>query len=82
MAQAAARSESVEKVLASGLFDEAQLFVVRVADELTRNTDLSQPLLDDVLQRWGAKGTVELTMLVGFYLMTCMYLKTFGIEDD
>lgn len=81
-AQFDAFAGNVEQALTCGLFDEEQTFVIRVADELTRSSDLSQSLLDGVLKRWGAKGAVELTMLVGFYLMSCTYLKAFGIEDD
>lgn len=43
--------------------------------ELQADKRVSQPAYDKVLERWGVKGTVELTALSGYYSMVAMTLN-------
>ena len=63
----------------AGLSGDEEL-VVRYTQELLRNHKISGATFDAVKDRFGVKGTVELTVLIGHYLLVGQVLAAFEVE--
>lgn len=66
---------------AAGL-DDAQRFALRMVDELIADKELSQATFDKAIEDYGVRTVVDMILMVGFYTMACMYMKSFGIEIE
>ena len=62
-----------------GLSGDEEL-VVLYTQELLRNHKISGATFDAVKDRFGVKGTVELTVLIGHYLLVAQVLAAFEVE--
>lgn len=63
----------------SGLSGDEEL-VVKYAQELLRNHKISDTTFNAVNVRFGVRGTVELTALIGHYLLVGQVLAAFDVE--
>ncbi len=66
---------------AAGL-DDAQRFALRMVDELIKEKQLGQATFDRAIKDYGVRTGVDMILMVGFYTMACMYMKSFGIEIE
>ena len=55
---------------------------VRFVDECVSRVKVSDPTFDDARKAFSASELTEMTLLVGFYMMTARFLATFGIDLD
>ena len=55
---------------------------VRFVDECASRVKVSDPTFDDERKAFSASELTEMTLLVGFYMMTARFLATFGIDLD
>lgn len=84
LARAAGVSEDTIQGIAKGTApnglsgDEA--LVVRYVQELLRDHKVSAASFDAVKDRFGVKGTVELTGLIGHYMLVGQVLAAFAVE--
>jgi alkylhydroperoxidase family enzyme len=62
--------------------DDAQRFALKMVDELIADKQLSQATFDKAIKDYGVKTVVDMILMVGFYTMACMYMKSFGIEIE
>ena len=62
----------------AGLSEEEQL-LVRYAQELLRNHKVGDSTFNAVKGRYGVRGTVELTVLIGHYLLVAQVLAAFDV---
>ena len=64
-------------------FDDARdAAVYRFCSELLETRELADAAYADVLDALGPEGVVEMTVLVGYYALLAMVLKTFRIEPE
>ena len=66
---------------AAGL-DDAQRLALKMVDELIADKQLSQATFDKAIKDYGVRTVVDMILMVGFYTMACMYMKSFGIEIE
>lgn len=63
-------------------FSERQRLLLRAADELHSNRDISDELWDELRPLLGDKQLIELCMLVGHYEMLAMTLNALRVQPD
>lgn len=56
--------------------------LLRAADEVLAEADLSDATWSELGARWSDEQRIELVMLVGFYRMTAGFLNATGVEKD
>jgi AhpD family alkylhydroperoxidase len=54
----------------------------RFAEECARDVKVSDATVQEAIGRFSAAEIAELTLLVGFYMMTARYLETLGVAAD
>jgi 4-carboxymuconolactone decarboxylase len=64
---------------ASALFDEEQKLTIAFAESVARG-DVPPALFDQAKARWGERGAVECTALIGFWGFWAMFLNATGAE--
>ena len=72
-------SAIAQGVAPSGLSGDEEL-VVKYAQELLRDHKISDTTFDAVKDRFGIRGTVDLTALIGHYLLVGQVLAAFDVE--
>ena len=55
---------------------------VRFVDECVARVRVSDPTFDDAHKLFSPSELVEMTLLIGFYMMTARFLASFGIDLD
>jgi 4-carboxymuconolactone decarboxylase len=84
LARAAGVAESTVQGIAKGTAPDGlagdEALVVRYVQELLRDHKVSDPTFDAVRDRFGVKGAVELTGLIGHYLLVGQVLAAFAVE--
>jgi 4-carboxymuconolactone decarboxylase len=84
LARQAGLSETIIKAVAQGTAprgltgDEALL--VRYVQELLRNHKVSDATFNGLKQRWGVQRTVDITALIGHYLLVGQILTAFEVD--
>jgi hypothetical protein len=53
-----------------------------MTEELVRDKGLGQATFDKAVARHGERMVADIVLLVGFYTMACMFLKSFGIDIE
>ena len=66
---------------ADGLTDE-QRIALRFTDHLMANPRPSDAELAPVKAHFGLGGLQELVLLIGYYMMVCRFLETFGVDIE
>ena len=66
---------------AAGLTEE-QRIALRFTDHLTANPRPSDDELSPVRAHFGPGGLQELVLLIGYYMMVCRFLETFGVDIE
>jgi alkylhydroperoxidase family enzyme len=59
-----------------------QALAVTYTDALVNAARPSDAALAPVLAHFGPAGVQELTLLIGYYMMVCRFLETFGVEIE
>lgn len=59
-----------------------QRIAVRFTDHLVHNPRPSDEELESVRDHFGLPGLQELVLLIGYYMMVCRFLETFGIDIE
>ena len=84
LAREAGVSEETIKAVAQGTAPEGltgdEELYVRYATELLRNNKISDGTFNQVKDKLGYKGVVDLTGLIGHYLLVAQILKAFDVE--
>ena len=84
LARAAGVSEDTIQGIAKGTAPDGlsgdESLVVRYVHELLRDHNVSGATFDAVKDRFGVKGTVELTGLIGHYMLVGQVLAAFAVE--
>ena len=76
-------AEQIEAVRSGGdMFDERQQLLLRAADELHADRDISDELWDSLRARLSDVELIELCMLVGHYEMLAMTLNGLRVQPD
>lgn len=65
-----------------GEWPEAEALLIRLADEMHREQDVSDELWAALSQRWSPAELIELVTLVGFYRMVAGFLKATRVQLD
>jgi alkylhydroperoxidase family enzyme len=63
-------------------FDPLQRLVMRYTDDVILHVRASDETFQPLLERLSVQEVQELTVTIGFYMMVCRYLETFGIEIE
>ncbi|HIB11460.1 MAG TPA: carboxymuconolactone decarboxylase family protein [Dehalococcoidia bacterium] len=84
LARQAGVSEETIKAIAdgsapSGLSGDEEL-LVRYTTELLRNKKITDATFNAVKDKWGEKGVVDVTTLIGHYLLVAQILAAFDVE--
>jgi alkylhydroperoxidase family enzyme len=77
--------ELIEAVKAGPHADELsheQKLALTFTDHLVTHPHPSNGALKPVLKHFGAPLLQELTLLIGYYMMVCRFLETFGVEVE
>ena len=84
LAREAGVSEDTIRTIASGAAPEPlsgdEEMLARYTIELLRDRKISDPAFNAVKDRFGPQGTVELTVLIGHYLLVGQVLAAFDVE--
>jgi 4-carboxymuconolactone decarboxylase len=81
LARAAGVSErTIAQVAAGREPDGADLLPYRAARELVENGDLGDQRFAEITERFGTTGCVELVVLIGYYRMLALVLRTFRVS--
>lgn len=84
LARQAGVSESTIKAIAQGTAPEGlsgdEELLVRYTTELLRNQKISDATFNAVKDMWGEKGVVDVTTLIGHYLLVAQILAAFDVE--
>jgi 4-carboxymuconolactone decarboxylase len=59
--------------------DQAEADIYEFARTLPQRGTVAEDIYEAVERKWGARGVVELTALIGYYTMVCMTLNTHEI---
>jgi 4-carboxymuconolactone decarboxylase len=62
--------------------DDKQKLLLDLTDDLVEDRRASDANLAKAVAAFGAKGLTDIIMLVGCYVMACMFLRTFGIDIE
>jgi 4-carboxymuconolactone decarboxylase len=60
--------------------DEEDNLLCRVADEISRDVRLSDDALEQILERYGARGTTELILCVSYFNFLSRFLESTRVE--
>ncbi len=71
--------EAIRLGIAPVFSDRAEADIYEFARTLPQRGTVAEEIYMAVEQRWGARGVVELTALIGYYTMVCMTLNTHEI---
>jgi len=63
-------------------FDPLQRLVMRYTDDVVLNVRASDATFQPLAERMSMQEVQELTVTIGFYMMVCRYLETFGIDIE
>ena len=74
--------EGLEAAKTSDAFTEEERLLITYADDLARTGNASPVLFEQVHARWGPRGAVEITAIVGYRMFTSVMINAFGLEDD
>ncbi|HET9903426.1 MAG TPA: carboxymuconolactone decarboxylase family protein [Xanthobacteraceae bacterium] len=62
--------------------DAMQKLLLDLTDELVKDRRASDATLAAAIKAFGPGGLTEVVMLVGCYVLACMFLRTFGIDIE
>jgi 4-carboxymuconolactone decarboxylase len=62
--------------------DATQRLALDLVDDLVKDKKASDANFAKAIEAFGASGLAEIIMLVGCYIMACLYLKTFEIDIE
>ncbi len=86
VSRAVGMSEEKIQALKNGaddpIFDEAEKVVLRLTDEVVRNTKASDDTFNAAAEIFDHQELVELIMCIGFYTMTSAMLENFEVEIE
>jgi len=84
LARQAGVSESTIKAIAQGTAPDGlsgdEELLVRYTTELLRNHKISDATFNAVKDKWGERGVVDVTALIGHYLLVAQILAAFDVE--
>ena len=84
LARQAGVSDSTIKAIAQGTAPEGlsgdEEILVRYTTELLRNQKISDATFNAVKDKWGDRGVVDVTTLIGHYLLVAQILAAFDVE--
>ena len=84
LARQAGVSDSTIKAIAQGTAPEGlsgdEELLVRYTTELLRDRKISDATFNAVKGKWGDKGVVDVTALIGHYLLVAQILAAFNVE--
>lgn len=63
-------------------FTERERMVMKFTDDLVANVRASDETFNPLLDDFSIKEIQELTLTVGFYMMTCRFLETFDVDIE
>jgi alkylhydroperoxidase family enzyme len=66
---------------ASG-FDATQSFVIELVDEMVKSRKPSDASFKKAIDTLGVRTLIDILLLVGFYQMACLFLRTFEIDIE
>ncbi len=74
--------EAVKRGPGAGILTAEQRLAIMFTDCLLEMAKPTQTRLMPTLHHFGPEGVQELTLLIGYYMMVCRYLETFGVEIE
>lgn len=66
----------------AAIFDDTQRMVMNYVDDIVANVRASDVTFDPIKANFSVGELQELTMVIGFYMMTCRFLETFDIDIE
>lgn len=63
-------------------FNEKEQLVMNFTDDLVHNVRASDETFNPLLEHFSVQEIQELTLTVGFYMMTCRFLETFDVDIE
>jgi alkylhydroperoxidase family enzyme len=73
---------NLERARTSLVFDAQEQLLIAFADDVTATGQAGPGIFRDILARYGAKSTVEISGFVAFYLAVVSLCNVLGVEDD
>lgn len=67
---------------AAGGFTEAEQLVMNFVDDVVHNVRASDATFDPLRSHLSDQEMQELTLTIGFYMMTCRFLETFDVDIE
>ncbi|MBM3942047.1 MAG: carboxymuconolactone decarboxylase family protein [SAR202 cluster bacterium] len=84
LARQAGLPEATIKAVAQGTAPQGltgdEALLVRYVQELLRNHKVSNPTFNAVKERWGVQRTIDITALIGHYLLVGQILAAFEVD--
>lgn len=77
-----ATMQGVEAAKTSPDFTEEERQLITYADDLTHTGNVSDALFSALEKRYGPQGMVELTALIGYRMLTSVFINAIGIGED
>ena len=74
--------DAVKKGPGAALLTAEQRLELMYTDCLLEMAKPTQTRLRPTLYHFGPAGVQELTLLIGYYMMVCRFLETFGVEVE
>ena len=74
--------EGLEAAKTSPDLTEEERLAIAYADELARTGNVSGALFDALLALYGPRGMVEMTVVIGYRMLTSVLLSAFDLQDD
>ncbi|TNE57834.1 MAG: carboxymuconolactone decarboxylase family protein [Alphaproteobacteria bacterium] len=66
----------------AAIFDDTQRMVMTYVDDVVANVRAGDATFDPIKANFSVAELQELTMVIGFYMMTCRFLETFDIDIE
>ena len=67
---------------ASEALNEEQRIALEFTDHLVANPSPDEQFVESARAMFGMEGLAELVLLIGYYMMVCRFLETFGVDIE
>lgn len=77
-----AKLEALKQGADAAVFSPLEKAVLRFTDDVEANVRASEMTFGPLRKQLSERALAELTLCIGFYMMTCRFLETFDIERE
>lgn len=74
--------DGIKQGPAAAIFNPLERLVMLFCDDLIENVRASDATFDPLLEHMSYAQLQELTMTIGYYMMTCRFLETFDVDIE